>query len=64
LLSEIDPRARTEKLDDDTIRDLHRTMHKVLQQAIDAHDDVEKVPGPFYSRNGLMAAPARAARGS
>jgi formamidopyrimidine-DNA glycosylase len=43
----VDPRARTEKLGEDTLRDLHRAMGKVLRRAIGARVDVEKFPRSF-----------------
>jgi formamidopyrimidine-DNA glycosylase len=43
----IDPTARTESLDEDSIHALHRAMRKVLEQAIRAHVDAERFPPSF-----------------
>lgn len=43
----LDPRSRTEKLDDATIGHLHHAMRKVLAQAIDARVEMDRFPRSF-----------------
>jgi formamidopyrimidine-DNA glycosylase len=43
----LDPRSRTEKLNDATIDDLHRAMRKVLAQAIEARVEMDRFPRSF-----------------
>ncbi len=44
----VDPRAKTNKLDEDTLRDIFRTMRKeVLPQAIEAQADPSRLPDAY-----------------
>lgn len=43
----IDPEARTEKLGDDTIRNLHHAMQRVLKKAIGARVELDRFPRSF-----------------
>jgi formamidopyrimidine-DNA glycosylase len=47
LAAGVDPRARTDRLEADTIRDLHRAMRTVLAQAIEARVEVDRLPRSF-----------------
>lgn len=43
----VDPRAHTECLDDEMVRDLHRAIRSVLGRAIDARVELERFPRSF-----------------
>jgi formamidopyrimidine-DNA glycosylase len=47
----VDPRARTDDLDDATLRKLHRATRTVLEQAIDARVELDRFPRSFLLRH-------------